>query len=326
MFNFIYSGEFYSVFCAVLWAIAIVLFRKSGEQVAPVPLNLFKSSVALVLLLLGMLIAGISLTPAEQTTEDWVILLISGALGIGIADSVFFASLNRLGAGRSAIVDCLYSPFIILCSFIYLHEPTGPSLLIAMLLMTAAILVGTWQPAIPKIIRKPQSFAEGEGQRTDSPSKGRECFASPSERRQIHYGVFLGIASMFLMAVGIVMAKPVLDRSGPWWATTVRMLGGITLLLIQASFKRHRHEVARCFRPGPLWKITLPASIIGGFLAMLFWIMGMKYTYTNVAGILNQSSTIFILVLATIFLKEPLTTRKVIAIAIGVTGGIIAAL
>ena len=321
MFDFIYTGEFYSVFCAFLWAIAIILFRKSGERVAPVPLNLFKCSVSLIILLLGMLIAGISLTPAEQTLEDWVILLISGALGIGIADSVFFASLNRLGAGRSAIVDCLYSPFIILCSFMYLHEPIGPSLLIAMLLMTTAILVGAWRPDTPGINRnRPPPLIPpplmGEGRVEDS----------SSEHRQIRYGIFLGIASMLMMAVGIVLAKPVLDRSGPWWATTVRLLGGTAVLLVQASFRKHRHEVARCFRPGPLWKVTVPASIIGGFLAMLFWIMGMKYTYTNVAGILNQSSTVFILVLATIFLEEPLTPRKVIAIALGVAGGIIAAL
>lgn len=288
----------YSSVCALLWAVAVVLFKKSGEQVSPVPLNLFKGVVGASLMLLTLLVGDLPFFSAGYPAADWLILLASGAIGIGVADSVFFASLNRLGAGRSAIVDCLYSPFIILGSFIYLHEPVGITLLFGLVLMTLAIFVGTWKPA-----------------RIDS----------AAELKQIRIGVLLGIVSMLLMAVGIVMAKPVLDRTDPWWATTVRLLGGVALLAVHA-LARHRRETAWIFRPGRVWKILIPTSVVGAYLAMFFWISGMKYTHTTVASVLNQASTIHILVLATLFLREPLTGRKLIAILLGFAGGVLATL
>jgi drug/metabolite transporter (DMT)-like permease len=298
-YDFPHAGEFYSVLCAFLWSVAIILARKSGEKVSPVPLNLFKGVVGLVLFLITLPIVGVSYWPETATAYDFVILMISGAIGIGTADSVFFASLNRLGAGRSAIVDCLYSPFIMLCSFVYLREPIGLTLLLALALMITAILVGTWQP---------------------------ERIDSEEQRQQLRTGVLLGLLAMFLMAVGIVMAKPVLNRSDPWWATTARLVGGVLLLSIQGTTRRYRAESARCFRPGPLWKLIMPTAVVAAYLAMFFWIAGMTYTTTTTASVLNQTSTIFVLILATIFLKEPLTGRKVIAILLGFSGGVIAAL
>jgi drug/metabolite transporter (DMT)-like permease len=46
----------------------------------------------------------------------------------------------------------------------------------------------------------------------------------------------------------------------------------------------------------------------------------LKYTKVGVAAILNQSSTIYILILAAIFLKEPLTRRKLVASLVALAG------
>ena len=146
-FSCLQSGEFYSTLCALVWAVAVVLFRKTGEFMQPAVLKLFKGTVGLVLFLFSMLILGKSFFPAENSMADWWVLLISGAIGIGIADSLFFSALNRLGTGRLAIVDSLYSPFVFICSIIYLTEPLTPWLFASMGLMGAAILLGTYAPA-----------------------------------------------------------------------------------------------------------------------------------------------------------------------------------
>jgi len=297
--QFPHAGEVFSTLCALFWAVGVILFKKSGEKVSPVPLNLFKDVVGTFLFLATMLVLGTDFIPPGTRVTDVLILLASGALGIGIADSVFFASLNRLGAGRSAIVDCLYSPSIILCSFLYLDEEIGPDLLVALALITVGILIGAWNP---------------------------KRVESPEERQKIRLGVILGVVSMFLMAVGIVVAKPVLDRTDPLWATTVRLIGGVAILSLQGFTRRYRSEVIHCFRPGRLWKVTMPTAFVGAYLAMFFWIAGMKFTDTTIASILNQLSTIFVLVMATVFLKEPLTLRKTVAIVLGFAGGLVVSL
>ena len=120
------------------------------------------------------------------------------------------------------------------------------------------------------------------------------------------------------------MIKPVLDRSDPWWVTTVRMVSGTAFLAVIVACSSRRREFLRVFRPSSLWKVTVPASVIGAYLAVFFWIAGMKYTETTTASVLNQSSIIFVLFLATIFLKERLTVRKLLAICLGFAGGVIA--
>jgi drug/metabolite transporter (DMT)-like permease len=297
---FFQAGELYALSCALLWAVAVILFRKTGETIEPVALNLFKGVVGLALFLVTMPIFGVPWFPQGVSLADWLVLMGSGALGIAIADSVFFASLNRLGAGRSAIVDCLYSPFVVLCSALYLGEPRGPWLLPAMALMVVAILVGTWSP---------------EERTVDS-----------AARKLLREGVALGILAMLTMAVGIVLAKPVLDRSQPMWATSVRLLGGVIFLAIQGSLPRWRRGVAKAFRPGPHWKVAVPAALIGTYFALFLWILGMTYTQTNTASVLNQSSTVFVLILATIFLREPLTWRRGVAIIIGMAAAVLVAL
>ena len=114
-------GETLALITAIVWSISVILFKKSGETVRPLGLNLFKNTLTLLLVPPTMLVLGESLF-APAPLMDYVLLLFSGVLGIGIADTLFFWSLNLLGAARSAIVDCLYSPVIILLSIFWLDE------------------------------------------------------------------------------------------------------------------------------------------------------------------------------------------------------------
>lgn len=289
MEQFQLSGEAYSIICAVMWAIGVVLFRKSGDSVPPVALNLFKGAVGLSLALLTMAALGVPFFPDTALTSDWIILAVSGVVGIGIADTLFFVSLNRLGAGRIAIVDCLYSPFVVLCSWIYLQEPLGIPLIAAIVLLGVAIFVGTWSP-------------------------------DPAQRalpKDLRIGVLIGIFATFLMAAGIVAVKPILNRSDVWWAMSVRLAAGVTFLTIQGSLPKHRASVLAAFRPSKQWRFTIPAGIIGTYLSIFFWTMGMKYTFTTVASVLNQLSNLIIPILAWLFLREHLGPRQWIAIVIG---------
>lgn len=290
-------GELYSLACALFWAIAVVLFRKGGEQVPPVALNCFKGAIAILCFGLTMPLAGVPFFPAERTWQEWTTLLVSGAMGIGIADSLFFASLNRLGASASAVVDCLYSPFIILLAFFYLGDPLRPTLLVAMTLMVSAILLLTWEP---------------------------KAAATPTDLRRRRQGVLLGVLSMLFMAGGIVMTKPVLERTPVLWATPVRIVGGQLFILLNALRRNERRAVLAAFRPSRQWLVTIPSALLGSYLAMIVWIAGMKYASVGVAGVLSQMSTLFVPILAAIFLKEKLTHAKVLAVLLGFVGALVA--
>lgn len=131
------SGEGLSLMAALAWASAIICFKYVGDAMPPLALNLFKNTFGLVVIVLTLLVVNGPIWPFVQMNEVWL-LLTSGVLGIAIADTLLFQSLNILGASRSAIIDCLYSPFTVLFSFLIL----GESLSLYTALGAACILAG----------------------------------------------------------------------------------------------------------------------------------------------------------------------------------------
>lgn len=279
---------------ALFWSAAVIMFKRSGEVLSPTALNLFKGLVTLLLLVPTLLLAGTPLFP-DRPLNDWMLFSISGLLGISLADNFFFMALKRLGAGLWAVVDCLYLPSIILLSAFFLNESIGPQGLTGAALVMAAIVAGS-HSGLPVV----------------------------ESRRDLMAGLFWGALSVALMAGSIVMVKPLLATTSVLWASFVRLLAGVVGLLVITWFHPQRGTILRVLVPSAVWKIALPASIVGNYLAMLAWLAGFKYTLVSVAAILNQLSTIFTFVLAAVILKEPVTPARLIAIVLAVAGAVLA--
>jgi drug/metabolite transporter (DMT)-like permease len=286
-------GEILSLFCAIVWAGAVILFRKSGETVAPLGLNLFKNILGLALFLLTSLTLGVTLLP-NAPLSDYLLLLLSGFIGIALADTIFLRSLNLLGAELSAIVDCLYSPFIIGLSVLFLHERMSGFQLFGVFLVLLAIL----------------AVSRREEKRNIS-------------RHDLSLGVLLGVISMALMAIGIVMIKPLLDRSSLLWVVEVRLLAGCLGVGIFLLFNPHRHDIVASILSIRNWQYMLPGSFLAAYLSMLVWLAGMKYTQVSIASALNQTSNVFVFILAAMLLKEPVNLIRIVAIILGFAGAVI---
>jgi drug/metabolite transporter (DMT)-like permease len=288
-----YLGEIFAFATAIVWASAVILFKKSGETVHPIALNFFKNLLAMILLIptvylfQGWIFEGF-------TTNEILLLLLSGALGIGIADTFFFMSLNLLGAGLSAIVDCLYSPSIIFLAFLWIGETLTGLQIIGVLMIISAVLT--------------ISKADKTG---------------IINKRNLLLGILWGALAMFTMAVGIVMIKPLLNRSPLLPLTEIRLFGGGIILALVFMLHPRRRKIATPHLTGRGWVYLLVGSFLGAFCALLLWLAGMKYTMTSIAAALNQTSNIFIFIFAALFLKEPITKRRLAGIALGVTGAFI---
>src|SRR5690606_15847596 len=95
-------GEALSLACALNWAFVLLLFRQIGRSVHPFALNLIKNIIAVVLFGVTILIWNGAGAPGIPGW-DWMVLLLSGFLGIAVADTLIFRSLNLLGAGLLSI-------------------------------------------------------------------------------------------------------------------------------------------------------------------------------------------------------------------------------
>ncbi|MCB9366135.1 MAG: DMT family transporter [Calditrichaeota bacterium] len=287
-------GELLALTTAMLWAVAVILFKKSGETVHPVALNLFKSTVSGMLILSTyLLIEG---TPTvEMPRWDLLLLFASGAIGIGAADTLFFMMLNWLGAALTSIVDCLYSPTVILASVIWLGESLSLIQLFGVLLIVSAVLEAVWVPR-----KKAPDDAEK--------AKGNLV------------GVLWGVTAMLCMGISIVIMKPLLDKYSLLWVIEMRQIGGVAAILITLGLMRNRREILKSLLIRRGWGWTLGGTFIGQYLALMAWVAGIKYTQASQASAINQTSNIFVFVLAGLLLKERLTKKRIIGIVLAVIG------
>ena len=114
-------GQLAALSSAIVWAVAVILLRRSGESLPAFELNLFKNCLGF-LLIIPTLIWVHGLEPPGYTTAEIGTALLSGFLGIAVADTWYLRALNLIGASRTGIVASLFSPFVILLSVTFLGE------------------------------------------------------------------------------------------------------------------------------------------------------------------------------------------------------------
>jgi drug/metabolite transporter (DMT)-like permease len=270
--------------------LAVILFRRSGETVAPYALNVFRVGLSSLLLLATLLMLGLPVLPDRPAT-DYLLLVASGAIGIVLSDTLFHRSLNIVGAGINAIVDCLFSPFTALLALLLLGETLSALQLGGMGLVIGAVALATHAVPPPN-----------------------------TTRTELVIGILWGVAAMLTLALGLVLAKPVLTDAPVLWVVVMRQLASLALMIPIALVSGSRREILAVFRPKRDWRFIVPGTLLGSYLALMLWLGGMKYTLTGAAAVLNQTATIFILVFAAVFLKEPFTRRRVLAAGLAFAG------
>jgi len=295
-------GEVHALLAALTWAVALVLFKYSGERVAPLSLNLFKGAISTAMLLITIAIAACLLPnlddaswrqlTAQPARNIWLMIL-SGVIGIALADTLFFYSLNIVGVGVISIIDCLYTPFVFLFAMLLLQENvTVVHWVGAALILTGVLIASRHKP--------PANLS----------------------RWRLVGGMATGAAAMCAMAFGIVIIKPALAGFPLLWAAAIRLAAAVLVMCAIAPFLSRNGGVSpwNVFRPSRVWRTAVPGAVMGTYLAYLFWISGFKYADASIVAILNQTTIIFAVILATVIVKEPLTRRKTLAVALAIAG------
>jgi len=282
-------GEACALLSALAWAIGVMLYRQLGATLPPLQLNFLKNGLVLLMLLPAIpLLHGLALP--DFSWPQVLATVGSGLLGIGIADTLYFRALNELGAGRMGVIGNFYSPFVIVLSVAFLGEHLLPVQIAGFVLVSLGVWLAAW------------------------PRRGS---AEPSAHRV--RGFLLALLAVVLMAVSIVLVKRVLEAQPLLWVTGLRMVGALVGMVAIALWNGESRQLAPPTIGMPWGKLLL-AAFVGQFLAMILWLAGYKYTLASVAAILNETASVFILLLAWAWLKEPLTRRALAGVGLTLTG------
>lgn len=282
-------GEALALGSAAAWAVGVILARQLGASLPPLALNLMKNGLVLVLLAPVVLLLHAGQWP-QMPARDLALVLASGVLGIALADTLYFRALNELGAGRMGVIGNLYSPLVLVMGFLWLDERLGARQWLGFGLVGLGVL----------LVARPPS----------------EWRTRPAHTLR---GVMIGMSAIALMAIAIVMVKRILEEQPLLWVTLLRLIGAVGGLLLIAAWPAMRRH--RAFDPRRVpWHRLILAALIGQGLSMVFWLGGYKYTSASVAAILNESASVFLVILAALWLREPLGRRGVVGVLLTFSG------
>lgn len=282
-------GEALALGSAAAWAVGVILARQLGASLPPLALNLMKNGLVLVLLAPVVLLLHAGQWP-QMPARDLALVLASGVLGIALADTLYFRALNELGAGRMGVIGNLYSPLVLVMGFLWLDERLGARQWLGFGLVGLGVL----------LVARPPS----------------EWRTRPAHTLR---GVMIGMSAIALMAIAIVMVKRILEEQPLLWVTLLRLIGAVGGLLLIAAWPAMRRH--RAFDPRQVpWHRLILAALIGQGLSMVFWLGGYKYTSASVAAILNESASVFLVILAALWLREPLGRRGVVGVLLTFSG------
>lgn len=264
-----------------------MLFRQLGEHLSAAAMALVKSALACGVLLALLLPRA----PAAPPLEAVVLLAISGIAGISLGDTLYFATLTRLGARLTLLLGTLIPLTTAVAATALFGEHLGPLTWLAIGITLAGIAYVLWE-------RNP------DGTRPPRPAGG----------------LLFALGFVAANSAGILLTKRGVADVGSLEATFYREAAATFALGVWGAVGGTLLPWLRPLRARNLWPPLLAAAFIGSFAGTWLSVAALKYTYTAVAATLNATSPLFILPLGWLVYRESVSRRALLGAVVAVTG------
>ena len=287
-------GDFYAILTALCWSCGVIFFEIAGRVLNSLQISLLKNIVGVLGFISFMILQGNPFP--DFIGQEYFILIISGIIGVAIGDILFLASLRRIGSSLSAIVSTGYTISIFILAFLMFGEVISFISYIGGLLVILGVVIGTID---------------------------RDLKRTPKE---VLYGVSFGLLANLCTAYSVLLLRPIMDIHPVLPIALVRFSIGMIISAFGILYLNGKLALRETILKGFSNYNLLAGAFFGTFLSVIFWLAGFKYTLAGRAAIYNQLSTIFIILLASVFLNQQMTKRKWVAVSLALMGSFIVSL
>ncbi len=287
-----YQGELAALSAAFLWAVAALLFEQIGRRVHSLEINLLKGIIASILF--GITLAVIGGFGTQIPLPFLLLLIASGALGIGVGDTAYFETLQCLGVRRSLLLSVLAPPMAAILGLIFLQETLSLTSWLGIFITIAGV-----------------AWVISEQTPADS---GRTC--------ALRRGVIFGLVFALCQAGGGVISRHVFSQTtiSPLESAFIRLLSGVAILIVWLAFRRQKVLTwAREKSAGRIFALLMTVSVFGTFIAIWLQQVSFKFTDVAVAQTLLATSPLFGLLISALR-GEKTSLRAVLGAVIATLG------
>ena len=287
-------GDFYAILTALCWSCGVIFFEIAGRVLNSLQISLLKNIVGVLGFISFIILQGDPFP--DFIGQEYLILIISGIIGVAIGDIFFLASLRRIGSSLSAIVSTGYTISIFILAFLMFGEVISFISYIGGVLVILGVVIGTID---------------------------RDLERTPKE---ILYGVSFGLLANLCTAYSVLLLRPIMDVHPVVPIALVRFSIGMIISAFGILYLNGKLALRETILKGFSNYNLLAGAFFGTFLSVIFWLAGFKYTLAGRAAIYNQLSTIFIILLASVFLNQHMTKRKWVAVSLALMGSFVVSL
>ncbi len=287
---------------AMFWAVSVVLYRRVGRVMPPVMLNMTKGLIAVVLLSGVLLVDWLAFgnEPWSMSLGKLGLMALSGVIGIGLGDTLFFAGLNRMGSRRMLLLFTINPVITVLIAWALMDESLSGLQLIGIALAVGGV---AWVIA----------------ERNTAKSDGHVDLL----------GVVYGIGAASCQATGYLLSRHILLPGGmtPAASAWLRLLAGSLILvaflpldrfLKNAGGQSHHHPANPSKQQTRV--MFFVALLLGTVMGI--WLMQISAKHADKAGIaatLLSTSPLFVLPIVAL-LGEHVSKRAVFGAMLTITG------
>lgn len=271
---------------AASWAFGTVVFERIGKVVPSVGITFLKGALSIVLMFLMICFAG---GLQSVGIREFAFLSLSGVIGISIGDSLFFKSLQDLGAKTQVVFFLLGQILTMVLSLFILGELLSIGQYIGAMVLLIGIVVVVW------------------GKQEKHPNKVR--------------GIVCGLLSIICFSSSAIMTKVAISNVDVVTATFYRMVFGTVFTL---GFGVAAKQIGTWVKPlkydiriSALLILNVVVITFGGFLLSM---VAIKYIAVSLSSILGTMEPIFVLLFAFLINKERIRQRELIGTFITVVG------
>lgn len=297
LINSPYFGIISALLAAFCWSIAVIIFKSASNFLSPLLIVTLKNTIAVFCFIVMFIFFEIPLWYANLDFIDYLKIILSGILGMGVSDLLFIHALSKIGANRVAIINC-FEPAVIYCfSIIILGTYLTILQFIGFLIVIIALLIISYEKDDSEI-----------------------------EKTVKHRGMLTQILAVILSSFGIVLIKPILSKinssiASQLWVTFFRLFPGFIFTWLIFLFQKNKLKLLLPLKNKSIAIKIIISSGLGTFIALSFWIIG----YANIqkppiASIIGQTSVLFIILLSYLFLNEKISKIRIIAMIIALSG------
>lgn len=252
---------------ATCWAITGVFAVDAVSALGAFHFNFWRQGFVTLVLLLIVWISG-AWSGIDRAT--FLVLALSGVIGILLGDTFNFAAVGRIGPRRAGAIFALNAPMAAILGWALLGERLSAQAGLGIAVTAAGVAVA--------ILGRPRANAHR-----------LESFTGT-----LLPGIGFGLLAALGQAAGSLIARPVMEAGfDPWVASLVRVgASGFAMGLIAATPWAPS-------RAGPVTKtaliITAGTALIGLVLGMTLFLYALQGSQTGIIATLSATSPVIIL-------------------------------